>query len=345
VRLEDFAPDLIWVLGGEGVFLPLRRSDDPERWLQLCRGDDPIAIQIDDGRDDGHGVLPTSSSTAPKLMARMLELLDAREGMDVLEIGAGTGYNAAMLAERTRTGRVVTVEVDPAIADHARAALRRTGHPVTVVTGDGTLGHPERAPYDRVVATAAATTVPYAWVAQTRPGGRIVLPLAGSFQHGALLRLTVGDDGAARGRFHGEAPFIRLRNHRPDDPVWSRNEDDAQVATSRRYLNEPFTDFDAGFAVGAALPGCVWGRKAGPGPARAIRLSHADSGSWASLTPGADGHEVRQHGPRRLWDELEAAYDWWVHAGRPDSTRFGLTATPEGQTFWLDTPDQVVAPR
>jgi hypothetical protein len=74
-------------------------------------------------------------------------------------------------------------------------------------------------------------------------------------------------------------------------------------------------------------------------------LSHAGSRSWASLTAGPGEHEVAQYGPRRLWGELEAAFDWWVRAGRPDSTRFGLTVTPEGQSYWLDTPDQLIALR
>ena len=51
---------------------------------------------------------------------------------------------------------------------------------------------------------------------------------------------------------------------------------------------------------------------------------------------------MRQYGPRRLWDEFGRAYDWWIRAGRPDSTRFGLTVTPEGQTYWLDTPNQPI---
>jgi protein-L-isoaspartate(D-aspartate) O-methyltransferase len=346
VSREDFVPDEVWVPRDDGWMVPLRRIDDPQRWLDLCRDDDAVVIQVDDGTDayDGKGIFPTSSSTARWLMARMLDLLDVREGMDVLEIGAGTGYNAAVLAERSRTGQVTTMEVDPAIADHARAALRRTGYPVMVITGDGTLGHPERGPFDRVVATAAASAVPYAWVAQTRPGGRIVLPLAGSLQHGALLSLDVRDDGTAQGRFHGEAAFIRLRSQRREEPVWWHNEDDAQVTTTRRYLDEPFTAFDAGFAVSAAMPDCVSARKDEGGPAQTLLLSHAASGSWASLTAGPDEHEVAQYGPRRLWDEFERACDRWVHAGRPDSTRFGLTVTPEGQTYWLDAPDQPIPP-
>ena len=107
VTREDFVPDEVWVPREDGWMVPLCRAEDPQRWLDLCRDDDAIVIQVDDGSAyDGKGIFPTSSSTAPRLMTRMLDLLDVWEGMDVLEIGAGTGYNAALLAERTRTGRV-----------------------------------------------------------------------------------------------------------------------------------------------------------------------------------------------------------------------------------------------
>jgi protein-L-isoaspartate(D-aspartate) O-methyltransferase len=346
VRRADFVPDTIWVRREDGWMVPLRRSEDPERWLELVDGGEAVATQVDDGTDeyDGKGVIPTSSSTAPWLVEKMLGLLDIRVGMAVLEIGTGTGYNAALLAERTRTGHVTTVELDPAIAEHAREALRRTGLPVTVVTGDGARGHPQGAPYDRVVATAGVYEIPHAWVAQTRPGGRILLPIAGSFHSGTLLCLTARGDGTARGRFHGDAAFMYLRDQRRDEVLWGRDEENAQITTTRLHPREVFTEFDAGFAVGTRLPGCVKGRRKTGGGTEVLRLSHLGSGSWASFTPGTGEHEVRQYGPRRLWDELETACRWWADAGRPDHTRFGLTVTPEGQTFWLDAPDRPVSP-
>jgi protein-L-isoaspartate(D-aspartate) O-methyltransferase len=350
MRREDFIPDTIWVRDGDGFYLvPLDRADDPGRWRRLVESGDAIATQVDDGTDryDGKGIFPTSSSSALWLMEKMLDLLDVQKGMNVLEIGAGTGYNAALLAERAVPGHVTTMEVDPAIAEHARQALLKTGYPVTVITGDGALGYAENAPYDRVVATASVVTVPYPWVRQTRPGGRVLLPLDGPFRYGALACLIVHVDGAAHGRFHGEAGFMPLRGQRPKTVSWRRTHDDAQVSATRMYPHEPFTEFEAAFAVGTKLPGCVPGRTLADGVA-SIRLAHSDSGSWASLTPAEEGHdeyELRQYGPRRLWDELEAAYRWWTDAGRPDHTRFGMTVTPEGQTLWLDTPDQVVSPR
>ncbi len=330
---------------------PLDRAEDPERWLELVNSDEAIVTQVDDGElEDGKGMIPTSSSSAPVTMNEMLDLLDVGEGMNVLEIGAGTGYNAALMAEKAAPGRVTTIEVDPTIAEHARKALGKTGLPVTVVTGEGTLGYAENATYDRVMCTAGALRVPYAWVEQTRPGGRIVLPVVGGLGRGAFACLDVGGDGSARGRFHGGASFMRLRNQRDARGLWrvfspdsaayyDEDPDDVQVTTTRAYHPEPFTDFEAGFALGARLPGWVAGRRVMDG---LLLLSHSASGSWATVVPGEGEHRVYHEGPRRLWEEFEAAYQWWTDAGKPDHTRFGLTVTAEGQEFWLDTPDQIV---
>jgi protein-L-isoaspartate O-methyltransferase len=345
---DEFVPETIWVHREDGWMVPLHRAEDPERWLNLVNSGEAIATQVDDGTDkyDGKGIFPTSSSSAPWLVEKMLDLLDVHKGMNVLEIGAGTGYNAALLAGKAAPGRVTTIEVDPGVAEHARTALARTGLPVTVITGDGALGHPECAPFDRVIATAGTFTIPYAWVEQTRPNGRIVLPLAGSFQSGTLLSLTVGDDGTARGRFHGEAAFMYLRDQRPAKALWRVwNQEGAQFTTTHAYSYEPFTEFEAGFALGIRLPGWVTrGRR--DDDDGILLMSHFASGSWAVVTFSPTGeHKVACDGPRRLWEELEAAYQWWTDAGRPDHTRFGVTVTSEGQTFWLDTPDQVVSPR
>lgn len=134
--------------------------------------------------------LPVSSSSQPAIMAQMLELLDVQPGDRVLEVGAGTGYNAALLAHLVgHTGSVVSVDIDPQLARDARRALRvlgATGAPVTVVTGDGRNGHPAGAPYDRIVVTASTEMIPPAWLEQLRDGGRLVTPLRLDPERGAI---------------------------------------------------------------------------------------------------------------------------------------------------------------
>jgi len=120
-----------------------------------------------------------SSASAPGVVAGMLEQLAVRPGHHVLEIGAGTGYNAALLAYLVgEAGRVSTVEYKKDVAADARAALRKAGYPnVTVVCGDGWFGYAENAPYDRITVTAGAWDVAPAWWDQLSEGGRLLVPL------------------------------------------------------------------------------------------------------------------------------------------------------------------------
>lgn len=127
---------------------------------------------------DEQGV-PTSSASAPGTVAGMLEQAQVRPGQRVLEVGAGTGYNAALLAHLVGpSGSVTTIEYDPEVAEAARDHLAAYGADrVRVVTGDGTLGAAEDGPFDRILVTAGAWDVAPAWVEQLAPDGRVVLPL------------------------------------------------------------------------------------------------------------------------------------------------------------------------
>jgi protein-L-isoaspartate(D-aspartate) O-methyltransferase len=119
-----------------------------------------------------------SSSSAPSIMAVMLEQLELDRGHRVLEVGAGTGYNAALLKRIVGpSGRITTIDIDPVTTREARAHLRGADAAALVVTGDGRKGHRRGAPYDRIIVTASATFIPKAWYSQLAPDGLIVLPL------------------------------------------------------------------------------------------------------------------------------------------------------------------------
>jgi protein-L-isoaspartate(D-aspartate) O-methyltransferase len=123
--------------------------------------------------------VPVSSSSQPAIMAEMLEQLEARPAQSVLEIGAGTGYNAALVAHLVgRRGSVVSVDIDADIVAAARDHLEDAGcDRVKIVHADGGYGYPPQSPYDRIIVTVGAGDVPAAWREQLKPGGRLVVPL------------------------------------------------------------------------------------------------------------------------------------------------------------------------
>lgn len=145
----------------------------PEASLERAYGPDSVVTFR-----DGDGVA-ISSASGPGVVAGMLDQLGAGPGDRVLEIGAGTGYNAACLAELVGpAGSVTTVDIGADIVASAQRALTTAGYErVRVVHGDGADGVPDAAPYDRIIVTAGAWDVPPSWREQLAPGGRLVVPL------------------------------------------------------------------------------------------------------------------------------------------------------------------------
>src|SRR5580704_10410041 len=148
------------------LFLPGQRPEAAYR-------DDAIVTKRDQAGQ------PISSSSQPAIMAIMLDQLDLAPGHRVLEIGAGTGYNAALMSHIVGpSGQVTSVDIDPELVVSAREHLARAGFgEVTVVCADGAGGDPEHAPYDRIIATVGVSDLAPAWLAQAVPQARIVVPL------------------------------------------------------------------------------------------------------------------------------------------------------------------------
>lgn len=339
-----FLPPRFWVDNEHGEPRPVNYEDDPDQWLAWAYRNVPILIQFDDGRTtwpDTGGELCTSSASKPDLVLKMLASLIVDVGQRVLEIGTGTGYNAALMAARLGTPNVTTVEIDPGLAEAAQIALKDAGFPVTVITGDGTAGHSAGAPYDRVIATVAVRVgeLPYAWVAQTRPGGVIVTPMRTDFGGAvALVRLTVGEDGTATGQPIGRVGFMAVRSQRtpewtvdrldPDDP-------DAELSTTTLKPWRVAESHDVRWAIGTRVPSCVWEHHP-PDEDRdhhLLWLLDPSGGSWAvARYDGSPGpRQIRQQGTRRLWDEVEAAFRSWAAAGKPpiDSSWITISSTTQ----------------
>ncbi len=155
------------------LFLP------PDIPLARVYADEAIVVKWDENNQ------PTSSSTQPLLMADMLETLQIKPGMRVLEIGAGVGYNAAIMAHLLGDGSLLTsIDLDPVMAEQARRNLLElaqqlgpTFERVEIITGDGSAGYPPNAPYDRIIVTVQQWEIAPDWVAQLRVGGLLLLPL------------------------------------------------------------------------------------------------------------------------------------------------------------------------
>jgi protein-L-isoaspartate(D-aspartate) O-methyltransferase len=292
----------------------------------------------------------------PQVVLSMLTALDVRAGQRVLEIGTGTGYNAALLAHRLGGENVVSVEIDSRLAEWARTNLEKVGRPVTVITGDGAAGYPPGAPYDRIISTVAvlAGQLPYAWVRQTRPGGMILTPWGTPFRNGELVSLMVQPDGTAVGTIVDAVAFMHLRGQRLPRGAARLGElvEHSITAVESITTLDPakvITDEHAEFAIGLFLTGAQYSvahDEDQPGTYELLVYDVAtESAATVQVTPEHTDNgrfPVRQHGPRRLWDELEAAYAWWVEHDCPGRARYGLSITPDSQTVWLDQPSNVV---
>ncbi|MEF3113110.1 methyltransferase domain-containing protein [Streptomyces chrestomyceticus] len=288
---------------------------DPERWERWLEGvytDGALATYMRDGE-------LVSTSSQPSLMAMMLEELHVEEaeeakeaagrsgrspdtGCRVLEIGTGSGYNAALLSHRLGAEHVTTIDLDEEITGPARDRLAAAGHRPTVVTGDGARGCPERAPYDRIIATCALPAVPPAWIAQSAPGALILAPLATGL---IALRVTDPDAVRAEGRFlPTPAYFVPLRTgpdptaqpprtDTPEQPGSSAASDGHHRSPRHRLPREALRD---------------------------DRFQFLRSLTANTLSP-------------------EEAHTLWRRQNRPCRERFGVTVHGACQYAWLDSPE------
>ena len=191
-------------------------------------GDDPFSDEVlaTLGRVERHRFVPPEQAryayenrplpigygqtiSQPYIVALMTDLLEPGEGDVVLEIGTGSGYQAAVLAELV--SRVYSIEIIEALATSAGERLQRLGYDnVTTRLGDGYYGWEEHAPFDAIIVTAAASHVPPPLIEQLKPGGRMVIPVGARFMTQLLLLLEKSDDGEIVTRQIGAVRFVPL---------------------------------------------------------------------------------------------------------------------------------------
>lgn len=327
--------------------------DDRDEWINAVYSDRTLITDLKGQplpADHGGGTHPivTSSSTLPGLMLRMLEDLDIGDDMRVLEIGTGTGYNAALLSERLGDSQITSIDIDPDLVASARRRLASQGYHPHLVAGDGRAGVTDGAPHDRVIATCSVDRIPYAWVEQTRPGGKIMTNLQGPLMYHALALLTVTDDGTATGPFLSKgASFMRAR-HDPTLPFDHavRIAHPTESDTGHTKLDPAGLHHDAawGFIAQACLPDSAFRLVTVDDEGNLGTEIATPDGSWAMACHAADNGRYRtsQAGPRRLWDILETTNRGWTDIGQPRWNRARLTVTPDQQRISIDgTGDQL----
>jgi protein-L-isoaspartate(D-aspartate) O-methyltransferase len=324
-----------------------RQDNEPGRWREVCTknpGRAELRLLYSDralttrlSASPGRVAVPISSSTQPSLMAQMLEDLHLRPGLRVLELGTGTGYNAALLARLA--GRVVSVDVDREVLAEAAAHLRAfPDRKVQLHCGDGRQGFPAEAPFDRILVTAATPDVEPAWLEQLAPAGLLVAPLELAPGVAYLLRgtVTANAEGCAfEGHLTRPAYFMPLRGE-------ADSGDDVGMATPLPPLEH---------LAACAAPWAEWvGRRSAGGPGLLPALAFlawlegyavagrtlADQRTFFAVadlahdrvcwlgeeewrTTGAAGRELGW----RLWCRF-------LEAGGPWPTEFRLRAWPQG---------------
>ncbi len=208
----------------------------PDVSLERAYANDAVATKF-------AGDVSISSASQPAMVAEMLEQLALAPGMRVLEIGAGTGYNAALLRALVGpTGHVTTVDIDADITDAARAHLASIGPTdIDIITGDGAAGYAPNAPYDRIILTVNAGDIAPTWFAQLKSGGVLVLPLSvGPAQFSIAFAKA---DGVLRSCSLQPCSFMPLRGSMGDDATGSRTH---RVAPGLRLMMTNAAVQDAG---------------------------------------------------------------------------------------------------
>ncbi len=301
-----------------------------------------------------------SSSSQPSMMALMIEQLRLAPGMNVLEIGAGSGYNAAIMQEMVgKTGRVTTIEYDPVIAGQAQDNLQRAAMSmVTVVQGDGAVGFAPRAAYDRIIATVGVWDVPKAWVRQLKPRGIIVAPIwLEGWQYSAALQAQ--PDGSLFSERNLPCGFVRLKGALAGPPVEMRVGTGSLVIYTgggaqfdRQSIAMLSEDISEGF-IGLRLEAREWTQGVIPFllltlPPPFIAGSYyvpegqqpygLEGGGVVVLSRGSVCFNPMNEAGRAFVfggaDALLAAQDVvsaWEHAGKPTLERLRLRLTPRGE--------------
>lgn len=324
---HHFIPDTVWP---EPTGLPLFRTAEPGRWARLVYSGDAITTQANDG-GSGPRNEPSSSSSAPQVMADMIAAAGIGKGSRVLEVGTGTGWNAAILATLVGDeGTVTSIEVDPGVADKARQRLAGSGVEVHTASEP-----PAGRIYDAVIATCAVTRIPPAWLDVCVESGLIVLPwsphpASQSTPVAALQKSTAASVGA----FVREGAFMRDRSQRPGDLPFPGL---GQAPTHTAHFPISSTELITSGVLTQLmlmLPGMRLGTGVRPFQGQHGRIvCMGTSAAWAYIWP--DG-TVTSAGQDRLGESAARAYRLLEKTGFPSLDAFTLSVRPDCASYRVE---------
>lgn len=319
-----------WSSAGTGPWRDtweLRDSEaDRTMWLDVAYRDRSLITQVGEqhadhaGPDDRPAGRPTSSATMPGLLVQLYRHAMIGDGMDVLDVGTGSGYGTALLTRRLGDPHVTSVDVDPYLVKAARERLQEAGmHPVVeACDATGPLpGGPER--YERIISTVAVRPVPASWLATLKPGGRLVTTITGT---NLILTADKTEDGGASGRTEWDrAGFMHSRSGPGYPPAIPDRFEEIRDAKGDQFTTGRFPVVDVNNAwelystLGLILPGVQHHYEETPDGKRTAWMLHPD-GSWARATATGDQTPViHQSGPRRLWNILDDLRRDWLRDG------------------------------
>jgi len=325
-----FVPDFLRIeLNSDGFAVTDGKVDRTDSdYFDSVYTDQPLMTQTKPVEGQPDSYVWSSSSSMPSVMADMIEELEVKPGMSILESGTGTGYNAAILCHLLGDQAVTTVEIDP---DLLRDALERL---------DGLGYHPATDPagrhHDRVLATHAVDHVPYDWIRWSKPGAVILTDLRppSNTDIGAWVKLTVDADGTTasgklmppRGYFMSArkvADFADIGHQLPELTL-EEHQARADLMEVRETVLSPAVFQDETFRLyfwRQSIDVWWWSQD------ESINLNAPD-GSWAQVHDGT----VSMIGPRDIWAEAEQAYQRWQDAGQPDLSEWTVKVTADGRT-------------
>lgn len=306
-----------------------KRAFDPQNLepelLRIIYSDEVLPTRLD----------PPSSSSQPALVAQMLELLELQPGMNVLEIGAGTGYNAALMQEIVgKRGRITTIDIQEDVVKQTRRLLKAVGYgKIEVIAKDGALGHPPNTPYDRIIATVGCPDISFGWAEQLADDGFMLIPL----QHGGegfnpLVRIWK-EDSKLLGKFTTISGFMSIRG---ELGVEQRMSFAKQESLRSRESAVKYPLFGSLKELNELREKGRWDEIL----AFPLFIAIADERTcWLGLydeEKGAIEIEVREaklalYGDEILYYDLKKLYDRWEELGRPGLADWRLEFFPRDQ--------------